>query len=113
MISSPPIWTRSHLRRMAGTHHEHDLVLEGAFGMAASLEVAPVDPGSVRFSVDLPPGWADRYTVEFVDDEGDSDFRMGAANHLWDCRVLNRCAAEIIGDAFLETAGGATGAQTQ
>jgi hypothetical protein len=45
---------------------------------------------------DLPPGYASHYTSEYVNEKGDWDCRPSAPNHLWDCGVLNACAAELI-----------------
>ena len=63
--------------------------------LAAALAVQPGDPGSIRMPADLPVDYAGHYTSEFVNEKGDWDCRANAPNHLWDCGVLNNCAAEM------------------
>jgi len=64
--------------------------------LAAAMAVQLGDPGSVRMPSDLPLDYAAHYTSEYVNDKGDWDCRPNAPNHLWDCGVLNNCAAEIM-----------------
>jgi phage terminase large subunit GpA-like protein len=71
--------------------------------LAAAFAVQAGDPGSIRMPGDLPPGYASHYTSEYVNEKGDWDCRPSAPNHLWDCGVLNACAAELLQVRFWNT----------
>jgi phage terminase large subunit GpA-like protein len=65
--------------------------------VAAALTVAPGDPGGIGLYSDFPTDFAHQLVAEYVNDAGAWECPPGKANHLWDCLVLNFCAAEIIG----------------
>ena len=65
--------------------------------VAAALTVMSGDPGSLNLYSGFPTDYANQLVAEYINDDGAWECPPGRDNHLWDCLVLNFCAAEIIG----------------
>jgi terminase, large subunit len=61
------------------------------------LGVAPGDPGAWHYNAELTETWAGHMAAEFIGESGKWECPSGRANHGWDCSVLNRLAADVLG----------------
>ena len=65
--------------------------------LSSRLGVSPGDPGAWLFNAELTQTWAAHLTAEHIGESGKWECPSGRANHGWDCSILNRLAADVLG----------------